>query len=71
MAHYKSYADRVKPAHCVAQCAYCGKTYEKRHINCLMLRENGWKNPKVLTFICPNCISNLFEHLEIKEREGK
>lgn len=68
MAHYKSYKDRAnKPAHCLAKCAYCGTTREKRNMKCLMLRDNGWATPKVIAFICPNCVANLYEHLEIKE----
>ena len=70
MAHYKSYEDKIKPARCLAKCVYCEKIHEKRYMKCLMLRKNGWANPKTLTFICSDCISNLFEHLEIKEREG-
>lgn len=71
MAHYKSYNEKNKPAHCLAECVYCGKAHEKRNMKCLMLRKNGWATPRVLTFICPDCISNLYEHLALKECEGK
>ena len=68
MAHYKSYIDKInKPKHCLANCLYCGKMAEKRHMKCLMLRENGWATPKTIAFICPDCLPNLYEQLNIKE----
>lgn len=67
MAHYKSYAERTKPIHCLAQCLYCGETNEKKHMNCLMLRDNAWATPKVIAYMCPDCKINLYERLEIRE----
>ena len=68
MAHYKSYRDRAnKPARCLAECICCGETHEKRYMNCLMLRENTWATPKVIGHVCPECKSNVYERLEIKE----
>lgn len=67
MARYKSYNERTKPARCLAKCVYCGRENEKRYMQALMLRENAWATPKVITFMCTECVCNLFEHLEIKE----
>lgn len=67
VAHYKSYNEKNKPAHCLAECIYCGETHEKKYMNCLMLRENCWATPKVIGYLCPDCKSNMYERLEIRE----
>lgn len=67
MPHYKSYDDRNKPAHCLAECLFCGEVQEKKHMVCLMLREDCWATPKVVSYICPECKCKFYERLEIKE----
>lgn len=68
MPLYKSYKDREnKPAHCLAECIYCGETHEKKDMNCLMLRENSYATPKVIGYMCPKCKSSVYERLGIKE----
>lgn len=67
MSNYSPYEDRVKPAHCLAECVFCGEVHEKKHMVCLMLRDNCWATPKVVCHMCTECKSNLYERLEIKE----
>jgi hypothetical protein len=63
-----SYENKInKPKHCLSKCIFCDKIEEKRYMKCLMLRDNGWATPKAIGFICPECLPNLYEQLEIKE----
>lgn len=70
MARYKSYEEKDKPLHCLAQCVECGKTGEKRYMQALMLRKDGWAAPRVIAHICNDCSVCVFDRLGIS-KEGE